>query len=116
MANSILLVDDDDDARTLLGKFLDRRGIEVFSAACGKDAIDIYKEKRPQKVFLDVRLPDMDGVSVFTKIREFDPQAIIFFVTGSTDGFSFQKKAKEIGAAGYVSKPITLDDILEIIK
>lgn len=116
MPKDILLVDDDNEARDMLGKFIERRGIKVFMAKNGAEALDSYKKNRPSCVFLDVRLPDMDGVTIFLRIREIDSNATIYFVTGSTDGFYFQKKVKELGADGFLSKPLVLDDIIEVIN
>jgi len=111
----ILLVDDDSDARVLIGKFLGRKGFEVTHAANGTQALSSYRAKRPDCVFLDVRLPDMDGLAVFGKLREIDPAAKIYFVTGSTDSNYFQKKAAQVNASGYLSKPVMLEDIGNVV-
>jgi two-component system cell cycle sensor histidine kinase/response regulator CckA len=116
MVKDILLIDDDIETRDMLAKFIERRGIKVYKAASGREGIELYGSTHPACVFLDVHMPDMDGISVFGEIKKVHPDARIYFVTGSTDSYYFQEKVKELGASGYFPKPLILDDVVEAIN
>lgn len=116
MGKTILLVDDEDETREMLAKVIERKGNKVFSAGCGQKAIELYKEHKPDCVFLDVKLPDIQGPEVLKKLKEIDPQAKVYFITGVSDeDYRLQEKAKELGAEGYLGKPILIEDIFELI-
>lgn len=111
----ILLVDDADILRESLSAALEKRGSTVFQAATGNAAIQLYKKYRPDCVFLDINLPDLDGLNVFESIKEWDSGAKVYFLTGK-DNFHIQKKAAELGAIGYILKPVMLNNLIEIIE
>jgi len=116
MEKTILLVDDEDDTREILARAIGRKGVKVLSAECGQKGIDLYKEHKPACVFLDVKLPDIEGPEVLKKMKEVDPQAKVYFMTGvSNEDYALQQEAKELGAAGYLGKPILIEDIFKII-
>ncbi|MDP2923718.1 MAG: response regulator [Candidatus Omnitrophota bacterium] len=111
----ILVVDDEDSLCELLVKAIERKGMPALKAKNGTQAIEIYKKHNPGCVLLDVKLPDMDGIEVFRRIKKFDPQANVYFVSGS-DNKDFKETAKNLGASGYLVKPIVLEDVMTIIK
>lgn len=116
MEKTILLVDDEPEARDMLAKTLTRRGHKVFIASSGQQAIDTYKEHKPSCVFLDVKLPDIQGPEVLQKLKQIDPQAKVYFITGVSDeDYRLSQKAKELGAQGYLAKPITIEDVFALI-
>ncbi len=114
-STSVLVVDDEEGVRLRMAGFISDKGIKVFNAASGEEAIALYKQHRPDCVFLDVMLPGMDGLQVLGSIKEFDPQANVYFITG-VDGYSFKQEAQRLGASGHFLKPVRLDDIFKIIK
>lgn len=111
----ILIVDDEIYARDHLGRFLEKQGYNIFVASSGEEGIEIYKEKRPDIVLLDVLLPGIDGDHVFKYIREFDPDASVYFITARNNVIT-EEEAVKMGAKGYLSKPVLLEDILSILK
>jgi CheY-like chemotaxis protein len=111
----ILIVDDEDSLRELLARAIERKGIPVLQAKGGLEAIELYQKHKPQCVFLDIKMSDMDGMEVFKRMRQIDPQANIYFLSGS-DNKEFKEIAKNLGASGYMVKPILLDDVMTIIK
>ncbi|MCF7869880.1 MAG: response regulator [Candidatus Omnitrophica bacterium] len=116
MAKTILLVDDEDQTRGLLKKALERRGNQIYDTGKGYEAVELYKQHKPNGVFLDVKLPDLEGPEVLQKIKEFDPQAKVYFITGVSQAeYQLGQKSKEMGAAGYLSKPVIMEDLLEIV-
>ena len=112
---SILVVDDEEGVRVRIAGFISDKGIKVYNAASGEEAISLYRQHRPDCVFLDVMLPGMDGLQVLGRIKEIDPHANVYFITG-VDGYSFKQEAQRLGASGHFLKPVRLDDIFKIIK
>lgn len=115
-AKTLLLVDDDRDFRIMLANFIRKRlNIDVLETGDGQGALKIYQENKPTCVFLDVKMPNMDGFSVYEKIKEINPNAKIYFLTGLDDK-EFKDKANQLGADGYITKPIVLDDVIRILE
>lgn len=112
---AFLLIDDDAFSREHIGKLVSRKGFKVLSAGTGLKGIDLYKEHKPSCVFLDIRLPDIDGVQVLEKIRAVDPTAVVYFITGSDDVINAEQ-AKKLGVRGYINKPVMLDQLIEVLK
>ncbi|MBN1823746.1 MAG: response regulator [Endomicrobiales bacterium] len=110
-----MIVDDDEDMARLIGQLLRKEGLEIVMAFSGKEAIDKYKLHKPDIVFLDIAIPDIDGIGVLMEIKKFDENATVYFVTG-IGGEVFRDQVKELGAKGHLTKPIYLSDILSIIK
>ncbi|MFH1367678.1 MAG: response regulator [Elusimicrobiota bacterium] len=78
----VLVVDDSENDRTLLTDILTSKGFRVVSAKTGAEAIDLAERNDFDVIILDIRLPDMDGISVLEKIKEFKPASSIITVTG----------------------------------
>lgn len=117
MKKIILLVDDEDYMRNMLGSILVRKGVKVFTAKNGAEALRLYKKNKPSCVFLDIKLPDINGIEVLQKIKEIDPRAKIYFLSGATESnCSIQNQITELGALGFISKPIDLNKIIEIVN
>lgn len=112
-ALTVLVVDDDEAVLPWLGGILETHGYRVTSVMSGEDAVAAYKRLRPDCVFLDVMLPGMDGLSTLRALKELDPAARIYFMTG-IDGLSFKSQARTLGAAGHLVKPVNIDDVERI--
>ena len=110
----VLLVEDDDFVREYLARSIERRGFKVIGAAKGYEAIDLYKENKPDFVLLDIGLPDINGKEVLKQMREIDPNAKIYFVSGSEEIVS-DYHAKQLGADGRLTKPIDTEEVMKII-
>jgi CheY-like chemotaxis protein len=113
--NKALIVDDDVETTELVGNFLRKQGLEVIIANSGQEAIDGYKKNNPDIVFLDIALPDIDGIGVLAEIRKYDENASIYFITG-IGGEVLREQVKELGAKGHLTKPIFMSDMISIIK
>jgi len=117
MVDKLLIVEDEHETREMLARFISRRGVEVFAAGTGKEAIELFAQHKPTITLLDVKLPDMTGVEVLREIKKIEPSAIAYFVTGTTTAdLVFEKNAQELGATGYYSKPINLEDIMKLLE
>ena len=104
----ILVADDDPTHRMVLQEVLQQTGFRVLTAPNGQAALDIYNKVNPDVVLLDVDMPLVDGFAVCEAIRakESGRQTPIFIVTGLEDDESV-KRAYELGATDFISKPIT---------
>ena len=106
----MLVVDDDPDVRDLLDDYLSEQGYEVVSADSAATARDLLDDQAPNVVLLDVGLPGEDGLSLARHIRErFDIGIIMVSGSGETVD---RIVGLEVGADGYVAKPIRIADVL----
>ncbi|MEF2144663.1 MAG: sigma-54 dependent transcriptional regulator [Desulfovibrionaceae bacterium] len=110
----ILIVDDDSQLRLSFERLLAGEGHEVRVAASGEAGIEAVREKVPDLVVMDVRMPGMSGLEAFQAMRKIEPrlQVVIMTAFGSTDTAI---EATKLGAYDYVLKPFDIPDILEII-
>jgi DNA-binding NtrC family response regulator len=78
----ILVVDDDEDICETLTKVLERQGYEVLTASSGEEAISVYKHKTCQMAFIDVKLPNIDGLETLLRLKEINPDLLVIMMTG----------------------------------
>lgn len=112
MTHSVLVVDDEPMARTLLRLMLVRSGFEVLEAADGYEALAKVKEQLPDIMILDVMMPGMDGFTVCEALRQEDASAElpIIMLSAKTDSVSV-RKGLAVGATKYLTKPISQDEL-----
>jgi len=103
----ILVVDDEQDVCDMLEKFLTIKGYEVSTALSGEDALALVKEERPHIVLLDIRMPEMDGLECLESIKEIDKEIGVIMITAIKQE-EVGKKAMELGAYDYITKPLSL--------
>jgi len=113
--SKILIVDDEEEARSVLREILKREGYEVFQAANGEEAIRIVKDNRPDVILLDIRMPVMDGFEVCKRLKEKEETKAIPIIT--ITGYSEEKeKSLMSGADDFLSKPFEKIDLITRIK
>lgn len=111
-----LVVDDSRMSRVMLCNILEKAGLNVVAeAANGIDAVQAYKEHKPDIVTMDITMPQMDGLEALAKILEFDPAAkvVMLSAAGQQDKLI---KALKTGAKRFISKPFNEDEIINNIK
>jgi DNA-binding NtrC family response regulator len=107
---SVLVADDDAVARDLLVEVLAREGYRVRAAAGGAEAIRLAESELFDVALIDLRMPDVDGLGVLSRIRTLDPAPPVFILTA----FATIETAIEAirhGAYDYLSKPFRVDEI-----
>ncbi|MEH1943324.1 MAG: response regulator [Nostoc sp.] len=115
-SNKILVIEDDKVTRNLYLKGLEAKGFDTIGADNGLAGIQKAQERIPDLVICDITMPDMDGYNVLTTLRQDPLTAIIpfIFLTGSSTKADV-RKAMELGADDYLTKPSTLDELLRAI-
>jgi DNA-binding response OmpR family regulator len=104
----ILVVDDEIEICNLLEEYFTAKGHVMIKATSGKEAIEKTKAQKPNLVFLDIRMPQVDGMEVLKQIKEIDKSIVVTMVTVVKDE-EIAKKALRLGAYDYVTKPISFD-------
>ena len=112
MDNRILLVDDEEGIRKVLGISLADSGYNVTTAENGEQALDIFRKTHPPIVLTDIKMPGMDGISLLKVIKEENPDTEVIMITGHGD-MDLAIKSLQHEAIDFVTKPIN-DDVLEI--
>lgn len=103
----ILVVDDQEEVRGTLVKFLGRRGYNVRAAVSGEDALMKIKLEKPHIVLSDMRMPGMDGIMLLQQIRRLDESIRVVMLTSAQDDFLIEE-ATRLGACDYLPKPFDL--------
>lgn len=115
MNKNILIIDDDIDLCTLLGRFLSRKGFETEASHTGAKGIAKFTEKKFDAVICDYRLGDMEGKNVVAAIRKHDPNVGILVITGYSD-IKTAVEVVKLGAFDYITKPLIPDEVLAILN
>jgi two-component system KDP operon response regulator KdpE len=110
----VLVVDDEPQIRRALSLNLGARAFEVLEATTGEAALTVVKAEQPDIVLLDLGLPDMDGMLVLERLREWTDVAVIVLTV--RDDERSRTQALEIGADDYVTKPFDMADLVERIS
>ena len=110
----ILVVEDEENIRTLEKLYLQKEGYEPVLAGTGREALRLFDEQKPDLVILDLMLPELNGEEVCREIRKKSTVPIIM-VTAKSD--EIQKlEGLEIGADDYVTKPFSPRELMARIK
>ena len=112
---TILIIDDDDQLRKSFQKLLSEEGYAAEGAASGEAGLEIIKNRLPDLVIADVRLPGMNGLETFQSIHRVEPKLPVIIMTayGTTETAI---EATKMGAFDYILKPFEIPDMLVVIK
>jgi len=109
----VLLIEDHDLTRTATRELLTAEGGEVLEAPTGKVAMQILKNERPQVILIDLMLPDTDGIEILKEVRSNPPQDLLAtFVLSGDITESRRERVKELGADGFLEKPLDSEKLL----
>ena len=115
MSKTILVVDDAAFMRMMIRDILVKDGYTIHEAVNGRDAVEKYREVRPDLVTMDITMPEVDGICALRTIRESDPGARVLMVSAMGQ----QKmivEALESGAIDFVVKPFQPTKVLETVR
>ena len=111
----ILIVEDEKLIRWSLEKHLSQKGYTVFTAESGEEGIKLFEANHPEVVFVDNKLPNMQGLDVILKLKSLDDEAIIVFMT-AFGSIETAVNAMKAGATEYVNKPFAFEEIEVILE
>ena len=114
-AEQLLLVDDDDNLRSMLDAALSHNGFDVTALDNGRDALEVVKSLRPGLVVLDVMMPDLDGFEVCRRLRAEGNQVPVLFLT-ARDATEDKVRGLTLGGDDYLVKPFSLDELVARVQ
>ena len=112
---SILAIDDDSTSLGLLRDLLSMNGFQVFTAAEGREGIELFSDKQPDLVITDIQMPHMDGLELLRRVRSVDDTVPVILVTGHGD-LDNALRALRRGAHDFLLKPIIPEVLLNTVK
>ena len=115
MAGSVLIIDDEPGILGTIGNVLEDEGYTALTARRGLDGLSLFREASPDVVFLDIWLPDRDGLEVLQALREIDPRAAVIMISGHGT-VSTAVKAVKMGAYDYLEKPLAYNQLVEAVE
>ena len=111
----IMIIEDDEEMRSLLKDFFEEEGFETDSVSNGVDALRMFSEDHFDLVITDIRMPGLTGLDILPRIRRLKPETPVIVMTayGSDD---VRRRAFERGATTYLEKPIQLSKLRSVIR
>ncbi len=115
MTDTILIVDDDKSVRYSLKRMFEERSIKVATAGKGEEALKRLKEKLPDLVVMDVKMPGMSGLEVLREMRKLHPKLLVIIITayGTTETAI---EAMKLGAYDYILKPFDIPQMWQLVE
>jgi len=114
-AKRILMVDDDEKVISTISNYLVLKGYGVDVAKTGQEAIAKSQSHFFNLAILDIRLPDMEGTQLLTRLRDLEPRMMNIMLTGYP-GFENSVESLNKGADAYIVKPVELEGLLKVIE
>jgi len=109
---SVLIIDDHENTREVIGEYLKAEGFLVTCCANGADGLDLVKERRYDAIVVDYNMPDMNGDDLVKRMRSRRPNALII-------GFSAERREREFlkaGADAFMNKSDVTKDLIPLLK
>ena len=112
---SILVIDDEELIQALFKESLEELGHRVVTARNGSEGLELVKQRDFDLVFLDLKMPGMDGAEVFRQIKTIKPNLPVVIITGYPDS-DMMARALANGPFGVMNKPFSESDILAAVN
>ncbi len=113
--NKILIVDDEQHVRQLIGKVLEKEGYEILTACNGEEGLEVFQKNNIDLIISDIKMPKMNGIEFLHKVKEQEPGVGFILITA----FATMETAIDAiknGAQDYVTKPFDIKEILDAVK
>lgn len=110
-----LVVDDEPNLAELLTSALRYEGWEIYTALNGQSAVKQAREEHPDIIVLDIMLPDISGLEVLKRIRQFAPEVPVLFLTAK-DAVTDRVQGLTVGGDDYVTKPFSLEEVVARLR
>lgn len=112
---TIIYIEDEDEIRSYIEEFFKRYTNKIYSAKSAEEGLELYNLHKPDLMIVDINLPKMNGINFIKQIRENDSKTRIVISTAYTNK-EFTLEAVELQITRYLVKPITIDDLFNMIK
>ena len=117
MSKRILIVEDQEDNRTILRDVLSTVGYELIEALNGKDGVRLAQSERPDLILMDIQLPEMDGYQATQQIKSIAELKTIPIIAVTSYALSGDEaKARAAGCDGYIAKPFSPRELLAKVR
>ncbi|MBF0504407.1 MAG: response regulator [Candidatus Omnitrophica bacterium] len=110
----LLVVDDEQGICEIIEKTFSYIGFRVFSASTAKKALQVFRKEKPKIIFLDLMMPDRDGIDILKELRTIDPSVIVIIVTAKKDDKARQE-VLELGAEEFITKPFSRNYLRDVV-
>jgi two-component system chemotaxis response regulator CheY len=111
----VLVVDDQPELRLVCRELLEQNQVAVLEAGDGREAVNLYRQFRPDAVTLDLNMPVLNGLEALKKIRDFDPRARVA-VLSALGHEQLVVRAIRAGACDYILKPFTIERLEQAVQ
>jgi DNA-binding response OmpR family regulator len=111
----VLVIDDEQGIRDLLDTLLRRKGYDVVLAESGWKGLECFRRARPDVIVLDLKMPEMDGLTVLRQIRSLDPKTPVIILTGAGTAET-EQRVRALGVSEYVEKEFSLHRLGDSLK
>jgi len=111
----VLVIDDEPGIRDLLDTLLRRKGYDVIVAESGQKGLECFRRARPDVIVLDLKMPEMDGLTVLRQIRSLDPIIPVIILTGAGTAET-EQRVRALGVTEYVEKEFSLHLLGDALK
>ena len=111
----ILVIDDEQDIRNLLDTLLRRKGYDVVLAESGRKGLELFRRERPDVIVLDLKMPEMDGLTVLRQIHSLDPKKPVIILTGAGTAEA-EQQVRTLGVTEYIEKEFSLHLLGDSLK
>lgn len=113
----IVAIDDEVEFIDMLTNYFVPRGYDIATAIRGTKGIELVKERKPNVVLMDLKMPGIDGDEVLTLLKSMDPAPKVIFITAYDDGGKTKARLLRMGAHACLDKPISsLKELEEIVN
>lgn len=114
---TILIAEDNEDLRSMLGQLLEANGYGLLEAADGHQAVEAAVRERPDLIVMDLGMPGMDGLSAVAEIRRRGAAGETpIIILSAYDRLEYRTEAVHAGCAGFIAKPVDPAELLKTIR
>jgi DNA-binding NtrC family response regulator len=111
----VVAIDDEPEIGWLITRILEEEGYRALVTDNGREGLELIRRERPDVVLLDLRLPEMDGLEVLRRVREFDQEQMVIILS-AFESFEVAVQAMKLGSYDFLTKPINVEEMKITLK